>query len=179
MQPWSVVHRGKVQADGFFFAFNITEEREAICRILSAWEPNARVYRVKNGFALILPRPLLVFADETIGLPLIRRKGFLLGVPLREKEIRSINQAFEALEALVLSAGGSISTEQLSNESREAAYRWIDTDGLEFVHGTSLGTEPPGPIVAKPPELLNIRETLGRIPEVPLELKNVLARLRG
>lgn len=176
VQPWSVVHRGKVQADGFFFAFNITEEREAICRILSAWEPNARVYRVKNGFALILPRPLLVFADETIGLPLIRRKGFLLGVPLREKEIRSINQAFEAL---VLSAGGSISTEQLSNESREAAYRWIDTDGLEFVHGTSLGTEPLGPIVAKPPELLNIRETLGRIPEVPLELKNVLARLRG
>ena len=176
VQPWSVVHRGKVQADGFFFAFNITEEREAIGRILSTWEPNARVYRVKNGFAVILPRPVLVFADETSGLPLIRRKGFLLGMPLREREIRSINQPFETL---VLSAGGSISTEQLSDESREAAHRWIDTGGLEFVRGTSLGSEPLGPIVAKPPELPNIRETLARIPEVPLELKNLLARLKG
>ncbi len=68
-KPWSVVHRGRVSADGFFFAFNITTEREAIRRILSAWEPNARVYRVKEGFVLVLPRPVLVFAGETIGLP--------------------------------------------------------------------------------------------------------------
>ena len=117
-KPWSVVHRGRVSADGFFFAFNITTEREAIRRILSAWEPNARVYRVKEGFVLVLPRPVLVFAGETIGLPLIRGKGFLTGVPLKEKEIRSINQPFGTL---VLSAGGSISTELLSDESLEAA----------------------------------------------------------
>src|SRR6516165_807841 len=173
VKPWSVVHRGKIQANGFFFAFSIMTEREAIARILSAWEPNARVYRIKDGFVLVLPRPVLVFAGETIGLPLIRSKGFLTGVPLKEKEIRSIGQPFETL---VLSAGGSISTQQLSDESREAAHRWIDTDGLEFVQGTSLGTEPLGPTLAKLP---NIRETLGRIPEAPQELKSLLARLKG
>jgi MoxR-vWA-beta-propeller ternary system domain bpX6 len=176
VKPRSVVHRGKIQANGFFFAFSITTEREAIGRILSAWEPNARVYRFKEGFVLVLPRPVLVFAGETIGLPLIRSKGFLTGVPLKEKEIRSIIQPFESL---VLSAGGSISTELLSDESLEAAHRWIDTHGLEFVQGTSLGTEPLGPIVAKPLELPKIRETLGRIPEAPRELKSLLARLKG
>jgi len=176
VKPRSVVHRGKIQANGFFFAFSIMTERDAIGRILSAWEPNARVYRIKDGFVLVLPRPVLVFAGETIGLPLIRSKGFLTGVPLKEKEIRSIGQPFETL---VLSAGGSISTEPLSHESREAAHRWIDTDGLEFVQGTSLGTEPLGPTVAKPLELPNIRETLGRIPEAPRELKSLLARLKG
>jgi len=175
-KPWSVVHRGRVSADGFFFAFNITTEREAIRRILSAWEPNARVYRVKEGFVLVLPRPVLVFAGETIGLPLIRGKGFLTGVPLKEKEIRSINQPFGTL---VLSAGGSISTELLSDESLEAADGWIDTGGLEFVQGISLGTEPLGPTVAKPLELPNLREALGRIPEAPQELKSLLARLKG
>ena len=175
-KPWSVVHRGRVSADGFFFAFNITTEREGIRRILSAWEPNARVYRVKEGFVLVLPRAVQVFAGETIGLALIRGKGFLTGVPLKEKEISSINQPFGTL---VLSAGGSISTELLTDESREAAHRWLDTEGLKFVQGASLGTEPFGPIVAKPLELPNIRETLGRIPEAPLELKSLLARLKG
>ncbi len=50
---------------------------------------------------------------------------------------------------------------------------------MKFVLGRSLGDEPPGPIVAKPVELPNIRETLGRIPAPPLELKNLLARLKG
>src|SRR5205807_5939611 len=175
-KPWSVVNRGRVSADGMFFALNITTEREAIRRILSAWEPNARVYRIKEGFVLVLPRAVQVFAGETIGLALIRGKGFLTGVPLKEKEISSINQPFGTL---VLSAGGSISTELLTDESREAAHRWLDTEGLKFVQGASLGTEPFGPIVAKPLELPNIRETLGRIPEAPLELKSLLARLKG
>jgi len=175
-KPWSAVHRGRVSADGFFFAFNITTEREAIRRILSAWEPNARVYRVKEGFVLVLPRPVLVFAGQTIGLPLIRGKGFLTGAPLKEKEIYYINQP---VGALVLSVGGSISTKLLTDESREAAHRWIDTGGLEFVQGISLGTEPLGPIVAKPTELPNIRETLGSIPEAPQELRSLLARLKG
>lgn len=175
-KPWSAVHRGRVSADGFFFAFNVTTEREAIRRILSAWEPNARVYRVKEGFVLVLPRPVLVFAGQTIGLPLIRGKGFLTGVPLKEKEIGSINQP---VGTLVLSVGGSISTELLTDESREAAHRWIDTGGLEFVQGISLGTEPLGPIVARPPEMPSMRETLGSIPEAPQELKSLLARLNG
>ena len=171
-----VVHRGRVSADGFFFAFNITAERVAIRRILSVWEPNARVYRVKEGFVLVLPRPVLVFAGETIGLPLTRGKLFLTGMPLTEKEVRSVNRP---VGTLVLSAGGSISTELLTDVNREAAHRWIDTGGLEFVRGISLGTGPLAPTVAKPLELPNIRETLGRIPEASQELKSLLARLKG
>src|SRR5437588_12291395 len=149
-KPWSVVHRGRVSADGFFFAFNITTEREGIRRILSAWEPNARVYRVKEGFVLVLPRAVQVFAGETIGLALIRGKGFLTGVPLKEKEISSINQPFGTL---VLSAGGSISTQLLTDENRDADHRWLDTEGLKLAQGASRGTEPVGPIVRHPPSI--------------------------
>lgn len=176
VNPWSVVHRGMVPADGFFFAFDITGKGEAIDRILSAWEPNAQVYRLRKGFVLLLPRPILVPVDETIGLPLVRCRGFLIGMPLTEKEIDAVGQPFRNL---VLSEGGRISTQELNDEGREAVHKWIDTAGLEFVQGRSLGNEPPGPVVAKVPELLNIRETLGRIPEAPLELKNLLARLKG
>src|SRR5215831_3823326 len=123
-RPITVVHRGRVSADGFFFAFSITTEREAIRRILLAWEPNARVYRLRNGFVLVLPKPVLVQVSDAIGLPLVRRRGLLMGMPLTEKEIHALGQSFEAL---VLSEGGSTSTQELSDESREAVHRWIDT----------------------------------------------------
>ena len=99
-----------------------------------------------------------------------------MGLPLTEKEIHALGQP---IETLVLSEGGSLSTHQLSDETREAVHSWIDTGALEFVQGHSLGNEPPAPLVAKPLELLNMRETLGHIPEAPAELKNLLARLKG
>lgn len=176
VKPSSVVHRGRIPAAGFFFAFGITTEDEAIRRILSVWQPNSRVYRLREGILLVLPRPVLVSVGETIGLPLVRNRGLLTGMPLTEKEVRAIVQL---LETMIISEGGTLSTEHLSDESREAVHKWIDTDGLEFVLGRSLGNEPAGPIVAKPAELPNIRETLGRIPAPPLELKNLLARLKG
>src|SRR6267143_2562265 len=176
MKSSSVVHRGRVPAAGFFFAFGITSEDEAIRRILSIWQPNSRVYRFRKGLLLVLPKPVLVSVGETIGLPLIRNRGLLTGMPLTEKEVRAIVQL---LETLIISEGGTVSAEQLNDESREAAHKWIDTDGLEFVLGRSLGNEPAGPLVAKPAELPNIRETLGRIPAPPLELENLLARLKG
>ena len=176
VKPSSLVHRGSIPAVGFFFALTITGKHEAIRRILSIWKPNSRVYRLKKGILLVLPRPVLVSVGEALGLPLVRNQGFLTGMPLTEKEMSTIGQS---VETLIISEGGTVSTEQLSDESRELVHKWIDTDGLKFVLGRSLGDEPPGPIVAKPAELPNIRETLGRIPPPPLELKNLLARLRG
>jgi hypothetical protein len=176
VKPSSLVHRGSIPAVGFFFALTITGKHEAIRRILSIWKPNSRVYRLKKGILLVLPRPVLVSVGEALGLPLVRNQGFLTGMPLTEKEMSTIGQS---VETLIISEGGTVSIEQLSDESRELVHKWIDTDGLEFVLGRSLGDEPPGPIVAKPAELPNIRETLGRIPPPPLELKNLLARLRG
>jgi MoxR-vWA-beta-propeller ternary system domain bpX6 len=175
MKRSSLVHRGSVPAFGFFFALTITGKDEAIRRILSIWKPNSRAYRLKKGILLVLPRPVLVSVGEALGLPLVRNRGLLAGMPLTEREMRTIGQS---VETLIISEGGTASTEQLSDESRELVHKWIDTDGLKFVLGRSLGNEPPGPIVANPAELPNIRETLGRIPP-PLELKKLLARLKG
>ena len=175
VKPWSVIHRGKVPSDGFFFATDLIGEREAVGRVLSAWEPNARVYRLGDGFVLVLPRPVLVSVSETIGLPLVRSRGFLTSMPLTEKELRAIDQSFETL---VVSRGGNLSTHRLNDESRVAAHAWIDTEELEFVEGRSLGSELLAPVVAEPREP-NLRETLGHIAEAPRELKNLLARLKG
>ena len=176
VKPSSLVHRGSVPAVGFFFALTITGKDEAIRRILSIWKPNSRVHRLKKGILLVLPRPVLVSVGEALGLPLVRNQRLLTGMPLTQKELSAFGQS---VETLIISEGGTVSTAQLSDESRELVHNWIDTGGLKFVLGRSLGDEPPGPIVAKPVELPNIRETLGRIPPPPLELKNLLARLRG
>lgn len=173
VRPWSVIHRGKIASDGFFFASGLIGEREAVGRVLSVWEPNARLYRLGDGFVLVLPRPVPVSVSETIGLPLVRSRGFLAGMPLTEKEVRAIDQSFETL---VVSRGGNLATHRLNDESRVAAHTWIDTDELEFVQGRSLGTELLAPIVAEPP---NIRETLGHIADAPRELENLLVRLKG
>src|SRR5258706_6895914 len=113
MKSSSVVHRGRVPAAGFFFAFGITSEDEAIRRILSIWQPNSRVYRFRKGLLLVLPKPVLVSVGETIGLPLIRNRGLLTGMPLTEKEVRAIVQL---LETLIISEGGTVSAEQLRSE---------------------------------------------------------------
>lgn len=175
VKPWSVIHRGKIASDGFFFASGLIGEREAVGRVLSAWEPNARVYRLGDGFVLVLPRPVLVSVSETIGLPLVRSRGLLTSMPLTEKELRAIDQFFETL---VVSRGGNLSTHRLNDESRVAAHAWIDTEELEFVEGRSLGSELLAPVVREPREP-NLRETLGHIAEAPRELKNLLARLKG
>src|SRR6266404_1568628 len=176
VKPWSVIHRGTVPASGFFFAFSITPEDEAKSRILSIWEPNARVYRFKKGLLLVLPKSVLASVNEAIGLPLVRGRGYLTGAPLTEKEIHVILLPFDTM---VVADGGTISAEQLDDAINEAPHSWIDTEGLEFIPGRSLGTDSSRPIVVKQPESPNIRKTLGRIPDPALELSILLARLKG
>jgi len=58
-----------------------------------------------------------------------------------------------------------------------SSHKWIDTDGLEFVLGRSLGNEPAGPLVAKPRSCpISARHLEGFQP--PVELENLLARLK-
>jgi hypothetical protein len=176
VKPWSVTHRGTVAASGFFFAFDITREDEAKSRILSTWEPNTRVFRFKKGLLSVFPKPVLATVNEAIGLPLVRARGFLTAAPLTEKEMSVILPPFESM---VIAYGGTTFVEQLADSVSEAPHQWIDTEGLEFIPGTSLGTDSSRPIVVAQAEPPNIRKTLGRFPDPPSEQSMLLARLKG
>lgn len=171
----SVTHRGTVHASGFFLDSELVGETEAQRRILAHWQPKARVYGLKEGLLLLLHSPILIAAEQAIGTPLVHHEGHFLAAPLSEKEMRVLQASFGSLLRV---RGGKIAIEELDENLLERPENWIDTSGLEFVQGESLGAAPSKPVLVAQPEVLDLREKLGGLPKPPAELNELLALLK-
>ena len=77
IRPRAVTHRGNVHASGFIIGFDPVRPERAQRRVLTAWQTDARVYRLETALVLVLPEPVLVSVETAIGCLSSGRKEFL------------------------------------------------------------------------------------------------------
>jgi hypothetical protein len=173
IKPRRLVHRGAVEASGFFFDTNLIELREARKRILDLWEPGAQVYRLEGGLLLRLVTPTRVNSALARGLPLVREGQALLSAPLDEKEFPAASGG----EAVVLILQGRLETIPLANTEREDPAKWLDMPGWKVEEVANLSAPPCGAeaVLETPP--FDTREKLGGVPPPSKEASELLASL--
>jgi hypothetical protein len=162
VQPQHLVHRGGVEAAGFFFDTRLLPPEEAGRRILALWTPDAAVFRVADGLLLRLSSSHLVRCDEAPGLPLTSSTdGLLLSAPLTPDEMRRLDAP---PGALVLIVGGIAVVYDLASVVQEDPAVWLDVAGWHGRRTTSLGAPPMAPRLVAEPEPFDPR---ARMPGVP------------
>ena len=175
--PRRLVHRGTVEAAGFFLDASLSGEAEVRRRILALWAPGTRVIRTPDGWLALLPHPRAVHAGTAPGLPLTAHGGALLGAPLSPRELESLGPA--AGEVGFLHAGRWV-REPLHGAGAEDPAAWLDVEGFAGVGTATLGAPPAVPRAVPEPPIpeVDLRKRLEGIPDADPELEAVVERLR-
>jgi hypothetical protein len=161
VQPQILIHRGVVQAAGFFFDTHLLDEATARQRILTLWIPGARVYRLPEGLLLHLPVPQRVRCELAPGLPFVAVNGLLLASPLTPNELRRLNAP---AGALLLTYGGSMRVYDLVNAVSEEPAAWLDMTDWQPLRTTTLGRPPAPPRLVAEPAPFDPRARLAGVP---------------
>jgi tetratricopeptide (TPR) repeat protein len=175
LQPRHLLHRGVVQASGFYFDTRLLRAEEAGQRILALWMPGAGVYRLAEGLLLCLPIPRQVCCETAPGLPLVACNGLLLAAPLTSQEIADMSAPWGAL---ILTHGGHAVVHDLANATQDDPALWLDGTDWQSVRTTSLGSAPARPRVVAEPETFDARARLAGVPPEAPERAAVLDALR-
>lgn len=163
MTPKQLVHRGTITAAALLFDTAVLGEDEAQRRILALWEPGVRVSQTEDGALLvILARPKALIAERAPGLPLVRERGHLLGLPLTKA-------ACEALapppESLIFAERGRVVVVALAELTPVEPADWLALDTLTVI--------PTQPLVPPPPVVTTaILEALPPLKATPLVTPN-------
>ena len=167
------VHRGSVLASGFLLRWELTGVYEARRRVLPLLRGGARVKTTGDAFIVLLPEPLRVIAEESIGEPLVRHQRILTSLPLDPEEIERLDIP---QDSVVFARAGVIHTIPLTALPDEDISAWIDTSDASVAEVVSLGPPP------QPPQFIPVkfdaREDLPGVPPAAPELKQLLQEIR-
>ncbi|PYP82463.1 MAG: hypothetical protein DMG65_26270 [Candidatus Angelobacter sp. Gp1-AA117] len=173
VQPRQFVHRGSVLASGFLLRWELTGIREARRRVLPLLGGGAQVKTTGDAFIVLLPGPLRVIAEESVGEPLVRNHRMLTALPLDAEEIKQLDML---QDSVVFARAGEIQIIELTACKDEDVSAWIDTSDAVVAEVVSLGPAP------QPPQFIPVkfdaREDLPGVPPAAPELKQLLQEIR-
>ncbi|HSF39740.1 MAG TPA: bpX6 domain-containing protein, partial [Thermoanaerobaculia bacterium] len=182
--PRLSVHRGVVAASGFLVESGLAgdfllDQREARRRILALWTPGTRVYRLPEGWLVLLPRPVAVDCGLAPGLPLVESKTsdgrVLLALPLSAAELASVAAGDGAVVRL---RGGRLAVDRPSPAQSEDPASWLGVEGFGVVETAPLGELPAEPQVQEDTAPgFDPRAHLPGVPPADPRLRDVLAAL--
>ncbi|MBC8103675.1 MAG: hypothetical protein H7Z41_13950, partial [Cytophagales bacterium] len=176
VRPRALVHRGVVEASGFWFDTRQTAPEETRKRILALWVPGAVVYRVADGLALCLPSPRTISTGLAPGVPLVQIGSLLAAAPLQPDEIKALAAP---AGAMLLVRGGVATAYPLSPDQTEDPADWLAGEDFIALSVRSLGNTPPAPLLVAAPLGFDARARLEGVGPAAPELAQVLAALRG
>jgi hypothetical protein len=143
VHPRRLVHRGRVEAEGFWLA-----GRSARARALELWKPGARLLAAGDDLLLLLPAPVAVDCARAPGAPLVRVGPILAAAPLAGDELAAL--AAPAGSIVVVRAGRALLLHP-GELSPVDPSRWIDLGDPVVVSVRPLGDGPSAPPPAVPP----------------------------
>src|SRR5262245_44230205 len=108
LSPRRFVNRGSVLAPGFMIHLDVTGMSEARNRIMRLWQPGLKVKKTTAAFIVLLPAPVRVIAEESIGDPLVRHEHLLIALPLEQKEVAFLLLPGATVESVVFARAGRI-----------------------------------------------------------------------
>jgi hypothetical protein len=122
------VFEGSQMVRALWFDCALHGEAEARRRVLAAWEPGARAYRVHNGFLLEWSRPRRTMCARAPGLPLCERDGVLASAPLSDGERARLQPG-----SAVLVFGAGMHMYVLAPDLRVDPSLWLDLSSIPLL----------------------------------------------
>lgn len=167
------MYRGSVLASGFLLRCEWIGLHEARRRVLPLLRGGAQVKTTSDAFIVLLPEPMRVIAEESIGEPLVRKDRIVAALPLDSEEIEQLDIP---QDSLVFARAGVIHTVPFADLRDEDISSWIDTSDVVVAEVVSLGPPP------QPPQFIAVefdaREDLPGVPPAAPELKQLLQEIR-
>lgn len=171
----NLTHRGTVSAAGFLFSPQLVPENEIRRRILSLWQPGAKVFRYRGDLILLPVRPLRVDCRYVLGLPLVGYGKILSSFPLRKKDLE---QFTGFTETIILLEQGEIKTLLIDALESENIENWFDIGSFQVVETETLGEVKTKPTIIEQVTEIDMREELKNVPKADAEMIEVLKALK-
>ncbi|MCU0238407.1 MAG: bpX6 domain-containing protein, partial [Pyrinomonadaceae bacterium] len=171
----NLTHRGTVLAEGFVFSSKLLTDNEIRRRILSIWQPNAKVLRYQNDLIMLFPNSFRLDCRQSIGLPLVKYEKILASFPLQKSDLQHF-QDFG--EAVVLSIEGKIETVLLNDLQPENIADWFDASDFQIVETKTLGEVISKPVSIEKVEIVNLRDELKDVPKADENLAEIMQILK-
>src|SRR5438045_904496 len=97
LKPRQFVNRGSILASGFMVSWDASGMNETRKRVMDLWRPGLQLKRNDAAFIVLLPEPVRVIAEQTIGEPLVRQGQLLIALPLEPRESQLLSLPSESL----------------------------------------------------------------------------------
>jgi MoxR-vWA-beta-propeller ternary system domain bpX6 len=175
VRPHRIVHRGRVEASGFYFDAELIGMNEARRRILDLWKPGVQVYRNGARYYVRLLTSLHVDCTRSPGTPLVSAGHALSALPLTADELNALETTSASV---VYASGGTACVALLHSSLSESPADWIDISGFEIIEVKSLGLTYEEPRLVTEPEPFDARQKLDGVPAATPELLETIAALK-
>jgi hypothetical protein len=167
MRPGTL--RGSIEIAAFLFDEQLIGEGEARRRILALWTPGARLQLTRAGLVLALPRPHRVRVDAAPGLPLVARRGALVGLAAPDHWLAQLGPP---AGSLVLARDGEATVVADGRPASPAA--WLELGPIEILDAAALSGPAQLPMAPGPPP--STQEVLGPAVPRPAESREAIMR---
>ena len=151
------VFEGSQMVRALWFDCALHGEAEVRRRVLAAWEPGARAYRVQDGYLLEWSRPRRMMCAHAPGLPLCEQDGVLASAPLSDRERTRLQPG-----AAVLVFGAGMHIYVLAPDLRVDPSSWLDLSSIPLLVPSRM---PSGAVAAFAPTVSapapDVRAVLG------------------
>ncbi len=151
------LYQGSQLVRALWFDCALIGETEARRRLLQAWQPGSRAWRVKDGYLLEWRQAQRLQCELASGLPLVDDGGVLASAPLAPAE-----RAGASPGAAVLVLGASVHAYALDAASRIDPSQWLDVSKLPLLAPLRMPPGPaPGFVAGMPEAAPDVRSLLG------------------
>lgn len=174
VRPRRLVHKGVVEAAGFYFDARHLGLATVRRRVIAEWRSGARAVELGGGVLVRLAAPVRVDCAHAPGTPLVERGGVWIGAPLDPDEIERLAVGSGWV---VLVRGGVAETHALVSGVDVEPHTFLDLEAFEWRAVESLGASLPRPSVVAAPEKLDPHVTFTGAPPAS-ELADVIAELQ-
>ncbi len=156
--PEALAHVGRHAVEGFLLSTELMTEETARERILKIWQPGTRVFRLPQGFVVLLGR-VERLRDPWVGTPIVRCHGRLSAIPLSADEVEALGPA----AGVVFATNGTATVWIRSTEDEVDPVEWIDA-GFHTAALTDLGA-PPAAVVGPPERVRRVEREVFKVAE--------------
>lgn len=128
-----LTHRGSVVASGFFWRG--ADDVDVRARILSAWQAGAVMFRVPEGYVMVLRQPVRIAGELGRAAPLVNEQGCLTSAPLRSAELAALRERGD----LLLVMDGHAQCFERAVLERVEPSAWLDVSEFNLLPTRPLG----------------------------------------
>ncbi len=141
-QPTEYVARGLVEAAGLLFDGRHLSQEQLVAKILAAWSPGTRLFRIGDHYPLLWPQPQSLHAHQAPAAPLLAYGTIYSTAPLNPEQVEHFSRH---PQTVLIIDQGHFRPNPLDQSTRFDPAIWINASGYRREAVKPLGRPPEKP----------------------------------